>query len=155
MMDLGGLAKALALTAVAVEHSGPDRMERVCKLLVKSAKHAIGTYKFGWPQLAPSTQADRVREGWPANEPLLRTGELQDSITYNMDHDGREAFVGSDNEKAVWQEFGTAKIPPRSFLGGALYANEEKIKKIVISSALTAFVATWKQINVEADAELD
>jgi hypothetical protein len=33
------------------------------------AKRVIGTYDYDWPQLAASTQAQRVRKGFPANEP--------------------------------------------------------------------------------------
>jgi HK97 gp10 family phage protein len=61
-----------------------------------------------------------VQLGYSANDPLLRTGEMRESIEYNMDADGREAYVGTNNEKAVFNEFGTSKIPPRSFLGGAV-----------------------------------
>lgn len=141
-MDLTGLAGALATAAITVEHSRPVAMERICKLLEKSAKDAIGTYEFGWPELAWSTKVDRFTHGFPENEPLLRTGELRDSITYNMDSNGKEAFVGSDDEKAVWQEFGTSHIPPRPYLAGALYANEEKIKEIAVSKTFHALVGT-------------
>jgi hypothetical protein len=57
--------------------------------------------------------------------PLLETGELRASIEWNSH--GNEGHVGSNNDKAVWHELGTAKIPPRSFLVGAAVRMEPKI----------------------------
>lgn len=120
MKTLGELAAALTLAAHEMEHAArPAAMKKACETLVEEAKRVIGTYDYGWPQLAEVTQEDRARLGYPPNEPLLRTGEMRDSIEYNMDPDGREAYVGTNNEKAVWQEWGTVGIPPRSFLWGA------------------------------------
>jgi hypothetical protein len=31
-----------------------------------------------------------------------------------MDEDGKEAYVGTDDEKAAWMEFGTRNAPPIS-----------------------------------------
>ena len=42
-----------------------------------------------------------------------------------------EAQVGSNSDIAVYQELGTARIPPRSFLGGAMSDELTKIKKII------------------------
>jgi len=39
--------------------------------------------------------------------PLLETGELRDSIKWNADE--TEGYVGADNEKVKWHEFGTTK----------------------------------------------
>jgi phage gpG-like protein len=61
--------------------------------------------------------------------PLLETGELQNSIECNSDH--KEAYVGSDNPKLEWHEFGTSRIPARPVLGGALIACEHEIKEML------------------------
>src|ERR1700733_4246166 len=104
------------LAAKRLPHAREVALETACKMIVAEAKSAIGTYTFEWPQLAESTQAERAREGYPANEPLLRTGEMRDSISYTIDKPGEEATVGSTSEIALWQELGTGKIPPRPFL---------------------------------------
>lgn len=88
-------------------------------IIEKEAKSAIGTYKYGWEQLAPDTQTERERQGFPANEPLLRTGQLRDSIGITIVTPGEEAWIGSNDPVAVYQELGTATIPPRPFLSSA------------------------------------
>jgi hypothetical protein len=76
-----------------------------------------------WPALKPETLAHKMM-----NTPLLETGELRGSIEWNSS--GNEGHVGSNNDKAVWHELGTARIPPRSFLAGAAMAMEDKIHKM-------------------------
>lgn len=130
MISFAQLGSALAVAAVQVEHSAATSMGKACQLLEDSAKHAIGTYEFDWPQLADATQEQRVSLGFSANEPLLRTGELKNSIEHKVSSDGKDGWVGTDVPYAKYHEFGTSKIPARPFLGGALAQNEEKIKDI-------------------------
>lgn len=102
-------------------------LEEGTKLLMDNAKEraqrAIGTYEFGWPQLAETTQFNRVRLGFSANEPLLRTGEMRDSINTMTEASigGAEGLIYSGEKKALWAEMGTSgpgshSQPPRSFL---------------------------------------
>lgn len=79
-----------------------------------------------------------MAQGFEENEPLLRTGELRDSIEHAVG--AGEAAIGSNNDKAVWQELGTDKIPPRSFLGSAAVENAEAVKKIVGETIVIALV---------------
>lgn len=90
-------------------------LEAIGAIVEAEAKKAIGTYDFDWPQLAESTQHDRERKGFAPNEPLLRTGELRNSISHQVVSD-HEVEIGSDSKVALWQELGTATIPPRPFL---------------------------------------
>lgn len=124
LMSFGELGRALAAVGEldAAKHIA---MEKACVLIEEEAKSAIGSYVYGWPQLAESTQEQRVALGFPANEPLLRTGELRDSIGHIVES-GNLGFVGTNNKVAAWQEFGTAKIPPRPFLGGAVDAKGQE-----------------------------
>lgn len=82
------------------------------------AQEAIGTYEFGWPPLAEATKADRVRTGFPEDEPLLRTGGLKGSIETMAEAapGGAEGLIYSGEKKALWAELGTRTQPPRSFL---------------------------------------
>jgi hypothetical protein len=106
-------------------------LETVAKMIEAEAKRSIGTYLFDWPQLAEATQADRERKGFPANEPLLRTGALRDSISHQIIEPGKLAEVGSTSEIAVYQEMGTEAIPPRPFLLPSVLYLEKPIKKVV------------------------
>ena len=86
-----------------------------------------------WPQLSALTNADRERQGYPREHPMLvRRGVLKASWTelgrsdhvedLEVDGSGWSLFVGTSNERARLQEFGgttrirgrEAIIPPRS-----------------------------------------
>ncbi len=84
-----------------IEIAKKTALHAMAQLIVAEAKKVLGTYDYDWPQLAPSTQADRVQAGFAANEPLLRTGELRDSIEYTIISD-HEAEVGSDPDLALF-----------------------------------------------------
>jgi phage gpG-like protein len=125
------IRKALAHAAEAVE---------------KRAKAKIGDYQgqagpfMAWAELADFTKEDRIKKGFTENDPLLRTGELRDSITHSMSVDGLEAQIGSNLDIAVYQELGTDHIPPRSFLGSS--ANELAPKIVeMIGVQVTAVLA--------------
>jgi hypothetical protein len=53
---------------------------------------------------------------------------MRASIEWNSK--GCEGHVGSNDDKAVWQELGTPHIPPRSFLMQAAVHMEPKIHKM-------------------------
>jgi HK97 gp10 family phage protein len=128
-----GTIFAAASTQITT-HARHQILEEASELFQYSAQKAIGTYEFGWPQLAESTQVQRVSQGYSANEPLLRTGDLLGSITHNVDpmaNQTGEAYVGTDNPYAKYQEFGTSRIPARPFLGGAIAQEEHRIPEIV------------------------
>jgi phage gpG-like protein len=63
------------------------------------------------------------------DSPLLETGDLRDSIERDVQHG--VAYVGSNNPKALWHEFGTSRIPPRPFLEGAANAKHAEIGKLI------------------------
>lgn len=122
-MNFGSLADFAAFTTVLireVEHVKHDALEEAAVIIETEAKRVIGTYEYKWPPLAPSTLEKKA-----ADTPLLETGEMRDSIEHKVN--GSEAYIGSDNDKAVWQELGTAKIPARSFLVGAAQHKEKEV----------------------------
>lgn len=120
-----GFGEFLAAFAIGVHEAREHALEEAAKIIEKEAKRVIGTYDYDWPQLADATQTDRANKGFPPNEPLLRTGELRDSIEHTVHAEDGEADIGSDSDIAVYQELGTAgggwggPIPPRPFLAGA------------------------------------
>lgn len=107
--------------------------EALMLLVAAQAKEAIGTYRYGWKELAPSTQADRVAKGYPADEPLLRTGRMAASIDHKAapTPTGAEGLVYSDELIALWQELGTSRgIPPRSFLFHSLWLSTPEMARL-------------------------
>jgi hypothetical protein len=89
-------------------------------MVCAEARRVLGKGYPEWPALSPATLASKIGSG-----PLLETGERRDSIQWPSH--GPEGHVGSDNDKAVWHELGTAKIPARSFLVGAALHMQDKI----------------------------
>ena len=120
-----GLAARLAMAEADVKMATEAGLEKTCQLIEDRAKEAIGNddYIFGWPRLAQSTID---RKGF--ERPLYETGKLKDSIGHLVE--GNVGYVGTNDPVAPYQEFGTSKIPPRPFLGGALAATEGEIPKI-------------------------
>lgn len=133
--SLGQFATHLASLEVAVHHETKRGLSKVAAIIEKEAKSEIGTYQPSagpfpaWEQLAMSTKQDRVRKGFTANDPLLRSGELRDSISHEVA--SHEAVIGSTSDVAVFQEMGTDKIPPRPFLGPAGFKSEAAIRSIL------------------------
>jgi hypothetical protein len=125
---LGGLV----VKEVEAEKRG---LERAAKLLKKAAKDKIGEYQgqagpfVAWAELAESTKRDREKHGFTENDPGLRTGEMRDSIEHEVD--GREAQIGSNDDKLVWFELGTSKQPPRSVLGGTAFERADEVVRTI------------------------
>ncbi len=105
------------------------------EFIKKEAKEKFGEYQSGWDELAQATQADRARQGYTDNDPLLRSGHLRDTVEMNVHQ--RSASIGSNDPVMVWQEKGTTKtgwngangIPPRPvFLLTYFEHGEEAVK---------------------------
>ena len=98
----------------AVKAAEPGALEYAATRLEQAARSYPGHYQTGWRGLKPETIVRKAT----GNSPLLETGELRESYEHvTFEH---EAYVGSNNMKAVWQEMGTSRgIPPRPVLGTA------------------------------------
>src|SRR5579872_3525335 len=96
------------------------------------AKAMFGHYQTGdgpfgsWPELQDTTKEERVRQGYSANEPLKRSGDLMRS--YVIEQHGLTAGVGSPEAKALGQEIGVPghNVPARSTLGIAFVKSERE-----------------------------
>jgi hypothetical protein len=127
------MAARLNLAAVKAKAEIDIPTEAVVAAAEEKAKEAIGTYVFGWPQLAESTLARKS-----ADTPLLETGAMRDSISHRaeLSPEGAEGVVYSDDKTALYQELGTSRgIPPRSFLYQSLLRCDPEIE-----AAFTAFM---------------
>jgi hypothetical protein len=102
---------------------GPAIVARACQMVADEARRVIGTYDYGWPELKPETLARKFYD-----TPLLETGEMRASIEWQAS--GLKGEVGSNSDKALWQELGTSRIPPRSFLAGAAQHMGPEIEKM-------------------------
>lgn len=123
--SLSDFATALLTAGPLIEAAQHEMLELQCEAIEARAKSYIGNYNHpgNWAQLAQATQEDRVRRGFAANEPLLRTGDLRDSIMHAVVHN--VGYVFSNSAIARYQELGTVSIPPRPFLSTAAMEMEQ------------------------------
>lgn len=122
-MNLEQFARELSSASASIATGLEVSFRVIVKEIEETAKEEIGVYQpaYGpfdaWAPLAESTKADRVRKGYTEDDPLLRSGELRDSIQSEVV--GLAAIVGTKSEIGFWQEVGTSHIPPRPFMGPA------------------------------------
>lgn len=132
--SFGSFARHLAITAAIGPEVTHHIAEKAAELVQTNAQNRLGEYQDytgpfnSWAPLADSTKEDRVAKGFPEDEPLLRTGDLRDSIEVSAK--GGEAVIGSVADIALYQEVGTDKMPPRPFLGPAIYDSKLSIGEL-------------------------
>lgn len=123
-MNFDGLASFAAFTTGLrheIDKAKHEALEKGAKIIEEEAKRVLGTDGYGWTPLSPHTV--KTQPGM-----LLESGEMRDSIEHVVPNND-VAYIGSNNDKAVWHELGTAKIPARSFLMGAATAKLEEVGK--------------------------
>jgi HK97 gp10 family phage protein len=136
-LSLGDFARNLAAMSGVTRLMEHEILELQCQAIEDEAKSYIGHYDHpgNWPQLAESTQQQRISLGFAANEPLLRTGDLRDSIQHTVS--GGVGYVFSNSPIARYQELGTEHIPPRPFLSTASIAVSGKLVDIAGQTAVS------------------
>ncbi|ADE12133.1 HK97-gp10 family putative phage morphogenesis protein [Sideroxydans lithotrophicus] len=154
--SFGGLAEMLVADNVRLVVNLETAMGFAAKVVQKDAQDRIGEYQAetgpfpAWEPLADSTEADKARKGFPLDAPLLRTGDMRDTIV--TEHNALEAIIGSKDPVAKYQEFGTEHIPPRPFLGPAAYDSRDKVHRII---GKTAAASIGGQPSIEAFYEME
>ncbi|TXN51616.1 HK97-gp10 family putative phage morphogenesis protein [Methylobacterium sp. WL2] len=131
--SLPGLAAHMLVLDKELKQAEQDILKKAAEMVEAEAKAALGTYKFGWQSLQPATIARKAK----GDTPLLETGELRASISHTVGVG--EAYVGSNDDKAVWQEFGTSHMPPRPFLMPAATRQERAIHTMARKRVAHAF----------------
>jgi hypothetical protein len=129
--SLGALARHAATVSLEIDAALAHGVRDAGKVILKRTKAKFGEYHDAegpfqtWPELQQSTQDERVREGYTADDPLLRSGNLRDS--YRMEAEGLTVEVGSEEDVALYQEVGvpSRNLPARSTLGMAFVESEK------------------------------
>jgi HK97 gp10 family phage protein len=152
--SLGAFAAHLAARQAKIAVEIREGLHIVAEAVEKTAIQKIGEYQGesgqfpAWATLAESTEAEKARLGYPADAPLLREGDLRDSISHEVT--GLDAVVGSTSPIAPFQEFGTSKMPPRPFIGPAAFERKKEIET-VLGAVLVAGVTDGRRVHVESD----
>lgn len=137
MREMSMLDFALHMAAAEVAWRGAKHraLEKASRVIEDAAKAEIGHYQPqvgpfpAWAPLAESTEQHKAAMGYPAGAPLLATGDMRENISHQVE--GNEAAVGSPDDRAVYHEFGTSRMPPRPIFGPAVFRNEERIQRIL------------------------
>lgn len=142
---IGAFIAHLAAIDGALHRQMEHALEKSAEAIEDAAKAQLGTYQPAvgpfpaWVPLAEATKTDRERQGFAPDNPLLRDGSLiRDSIQHEVH--GLDAVVGSKEDVAAYQEFGTSRIPPRPFMGPAAVTAGKEIREIVGTGLAAAFV---------------
>lgn len=152
--SFGAFAAHLGRTAAMGEEVSHFATESAAKIIRDDARSRIGEYQdavggfAAWSKLADSTIADRVSKGFTPDDPLLRTGDMRDSITETVH--GTKAVIGSDSPIALYQEQGTVHIPPRPFLGPAGYSTKGQVGKRLAETVIAWVCGVgWKAPRIK------
>ncbi len=149
VFSLIGFSEHLLKAAAAIEIEAQVGLRVCAELVQKTAQSEIGEYQSAvggfpaWAELRDATLADKEAKGYAVPNPLLRTGDLRDSIQYEVT--AFEAIIGSTSPIAMYQEFGTSStgwgigIAPRPFIGPAAYRNKDNIIAILGAVVITGF----------------
>lgn len=138
------MAEELLLRAPTIAVELHEGLKVIAEKIEAKAKSEFGTYQPAagefpeWPELADSTKEDRLKQGFSEDEPLLRTGKLRDSLGHEVK--GLEAVIGSTDERMVFHEFGTSRIPARPVLGPAAFHSKDIVQKLVGAAAMSGLI---------------
>lgn len=130
-MSFSQAADYFSTLAVAVTEAMPVMVLAGAEIVQEEIKRELGHYqgKAGpydaWEELSHYTEEERARLGFTANDPLLMTGRLRDSI--QIVPLGDTALVGTNLPYAKYLEFGTATMPPRPFISRAAWVKQDEI----------------------------
>jgi hypothetical protein len=143
------LADIAVLASAVAQDRLRDQMYAAGEEIVETAKDMLGTEHPGlWAPLEQSTQARRASEGYPADEPLVRQGELRAAIR-EVRRDSTSIEVGIDADDpalpvGLAMEFGFIHyesgkgVDPRPFLGPATETVMAKYGERLASVNVTA-----------------
>jgi hypothetical protein len=141
-LSLGELAEALETHSAAAVVATRTALKEGAEIVKVKAQDAIGHYQEAkgdvpaWAPLSDATKADRVAEGFTEDDPLLRTGELRDSIEVRPVDDDAVlvgVFDPAMETVAAAMEYGYHNVrankfvAPRSFIRGTAFEQSEVV----------------------------
>jgi hypothetical protein len=125
--SLGEFAVHLLTMEADVKLAQEAAVVKGCQMIQRAAKRQIGHEQPYWPPLKPETIAHKAN----GNTPLLETGEMRASIEFTAPiRKGINevcGYVGTNDPKAKYHEYGRSRIPPRPLLSTAAMGQERLI----------------------------
>lgn len=144
--SFSALAEALERRSIAAVTAARTALKVGAELVKTAAQESIGSYQPAkgdvpaWAPLSSATQEDRVAKGFTADDPLLRTGDLRDSIEIRPVGDD-DVLVGVFDPEmqtiAAAMEYGyynvraQKAVPPRSFIRGTAFEKAPEVGALI------------------------
>ena len=119
-----------------IEEAAVIGLHEAAEIIKTEAQAWIGEDHETWDPLAESTLKEKAAAGYEVPKPLLRTGELRDSI--KIETQGLNAEIGTDHFLGPIHEHGTQHVPPRPFLGPALMSKGNEAVAVIEASIARA-----------------
>jgi|HubBroStandDraft_5_1064220.scaffolds.fasta_scaffold00001_35 hypothetical protein len=150
LLTFGKLADLLESRIAQIPVKVREGLYEAGELVAKDARDRIGTYQSvagpfeAWAPLADATKADRVSQGFSADEPLLRTGELRDAIEVKPLESavaigvfgGAIAQIAASTEYGYWNVRAGHPVRPRSFLRAAAFTTLPAAGRLIFSKVV-------------------
>jgi HK97 gp10 family phage protein len=132
-VSLSEFTTVLRRASIAVRKAEHEAVKHGAAMVAQEAKDLIGTEYAGWAELADSTVARKTAKGQTgrisSTDPEYATGELRDSI--GSQADGLTGAAGTADHVAIFQEYGTSRMPPRSIFAAAGHRKAEEVGKVM------------------------
>lgn len=155
MITCGEYAEFLRVSAARVPEILGEVTSAVVISAAERARGYIGNDQDGWDPLSGATLMGfrhwrgmwipgKIEEGYsPPENPLLRTGNLRDSIEAEV-VEPTLGIIGSAEKTALWQELGTEgadyPIPPRPFLAKGMLETMPEAEALLEAAAVALLV---------------
>lgn len=149
--SLGALALHFVANAAATVKTLQTGLEAAITLVENTARAEIGELQPAvgpFPAWAPLAESTVEAKGH--DRPLIDTGEMLASFQHEVDKQALEAIAGATDEKMIYHEFGTAKMPPRPVWGPAAYRCEAAISKLIGAAAVAGLLGDVSGFAVDA-----
>jgi hypothetical protein len=142
MISFEQYARFLQRSAARAEPLIGVALARVGDHALSLATEYVGHELPQWEPLSAGYVAQKRKDGLTgrvsATDPWLRTGETVESFAAVVE--GHSAVLGSPLDKAMWNELGTSRAPPRPVLALAMQNATEFAEDVFYEAAVALLV---------------
>jgi HK97 gp10 family phage protein len=119
-----------------IDETVKARMNEAVNTVRNHAVETLSGSRSGKTYRVPGTKVTYTASA-PGEPPAVQTGELRQSISTEIEGEGRDivGMVGTDKKQGLMTEFGTRNMAPRPWLRPSFERKEPDVKEI--------FLRTW------------
>ncbi len=145
----------LSKVAPQVEHSLTNTIKLCCEKVRSDIQYSMAhTERNTDVSYYTNNKTKAHHPSMPGNPPAVDTGNLRNSIRYEVHPEGKEVYgiVGStqkDPDYAVFTEYGTNKMAPRPWLRPAMIKNNDWIRKSIANAVASGLKGQLPQTGDE------